>query len=40
MRRNIRKYMNKPVETVGYPNENSKARPRKKLENMIHYECW
>ncbi|MFT8350591.1 nitroreductase family protein [Clostridium saccharoperbutylacetonicum] len=28
------------VITVGYPNENPKARPRKKLEDMIHYECW
>ena len=28
------------VITVGYPNENPKARPRKKLKNMVHYECW
>lgn len=28
------------VITVGYPNENPKARPRKKLEDMVHYECW
>ena len=28
------------VITVGYPNENPKARPRKKLEDIVHYECW
>lgn len=28
------------VITVGYPNENPKARPRRKIEDMIHYECW
>lgn len=28
------------VITVGYPNENPKARPRKKLEEIVHYECW
>ncbi|AQR96239.1 nitroreductase family protein [Clostridium saccharoperbutylacetonicum] len=28
------------VITVGYPNENPKARPRKKLEEIVRYECW
>jgi len=28
------------VITVGYPNENPKARPRKKLEDIVHYEFW
>jgi len=28
------------VITVGYPNETPKARPRKKLEDIVHYECW
>ena len=28
------------VITVGYPNETPKARPRKKLEDIAHYECW
>lgn len=28
------------VLTIGYPDENPKARPRKKLEDMVHYESW
>lgn len=28
------------VVTVGYPNETPKARPRKKLEDIVHYESW
>lgn len=28
------------VITVGYPNESPKARPRKKLKEIVHYECW
>lgn len=28
------------VITVGYPDENPKARPRKKLEDIVHFECW
>ncbi len=28
------------VITVGYPNEIPNARPRKKMEDMIHYEFW
>jgi nitroreductase len=28
------------VITVGYPNETPNARPRKKLEDIVHYECW
>lgn len=28
------------VITVGYPNETPKARPRKNLEDIVHYECW
>lgn len=28
------------VITVGYTNETPKARPRKKLEEIIHYEVW
>lgn len=28
------------VITVGYPNETPKARPRKKLEDIVHYEYW
>ena len=28
------------VITVGYPNETPKARSRKKLEDIVHYECW
>jgi nitroreductase len=28
------------VITIGYPNENPKARPRKNLEDIVHYECW
>jgi nitroreductase len=28
------------VLTVGYPAEQPKARPRKKLEEIIHYEKW
>ncbi|KGO15126.1 nitroreductase family protein [Clostridium botulinum] len=28
------------IITIGYPNESSKARPRKKLQDIIHYEQW
>ncbi len=28
------------VITIGYPAETPKARPRKKLEEIVHYECW
>ncbi len=28
------------VITVGYPNETPKARPRKKIEEIVHYEFW
>ena len=28
------------VITVGYPNETPKARPRKKIEDIVHYELW
>ncbi len=28
------------VITVGYPDEQPKARPRKKLEEIVRYECW
>lgn len=28
------------VITVGYTNETPKARPRKKLEEIVHYEVW
>ncbi|MBN7575170.1 MULTISPECIES: nitroreductase family protein [Clostridium] len=28
------------VLTIGYPDETPKARPRKRLEDMIHYESW
>ncbi len=28
------------VITVGYPNETPKARPRKKIEEIVHYEIW
>ncbi len=28
------------VITVGYPNETPKARPRKKIEDIVHYEFW
>jgi nitroreductase len=28
------------VLTIGYPGENPNARPRKKLEEIIHYEKW
>lgn len=28
------------VLTIGYPDETPKARPRKKLEDMVHYESW
>ena len=28
------------VITVGYPNETPNARPRKKLKDIAHYECW
>lgn len=28
------------VLTVGYPDENPSPRPRKKLENIVHYEMW
>lgn len=28
------------VITVGYPNENPNARPRKSLDNIVHYESW
>jgi len=28
------------VITIGYPDETPKARSRKKLEDIIHYECW
>ncbi|QAA32946.1 nitroreductase family protein [Clostridium manihotivorum] len=28
------------VITVGYPNENPKARPRKALQDMVHNEIW
>ncbi len=33
MRRSIRNYSNKLVEDF-------KARPRKKIEDIVHYECW
>ncbi|MCW6076248.1 nitroreductase family protein [Clostridium sporogenes] len=28
------------IITIGYPNESPKARPRKKLQYIIHYEQW
>lgn len=28
------------VITIGYPNETPKARTRKKLEDIVHFECW
>lgn len=28
------------VITVGYPNETPNARPRKSLDNIVHYESW
>jgi nitroreductase len=28
------------IITLGYPNESPKPRPRKKLEDIIHYENW
>lgn len=28
------------VITVGYPDEKPKARPRKKIEDIVHYESW
>lgn len=28
------------VITIWYLNEVSEARPRKKLEDILHYECW
>ena len=28
------------IITLGYANETPKARPRKKLEELIHYENW
>ena len=28
------------VITVGYPDENPKARSRKKLKDIVHYENW
>lgn len=28
------------VITVGYADENPKARPRKNLEDLVRYECW
>lgn len=28
------------VITIGYPNESPKARPRKNLEDIVHYERW
>ncbi|HDK7158160.1 TPA: nitroreductase family protein [Clostridium botulinum] len=28
------------IITIGYPNESPKARPRKKLQDIIHYEQW
>ncbi|OOM73400.1 FMN reductase [Clostridium puniceum] len=47
MQEEIRPVLNVPsdkyvvgVITVGYPNETPKARPRKSLEDIIHYECW
>lgn len=43
----IRPILNIPTDkyvvgiiTVGYANETPKARPRKKLEEIIHYETW
>ncbi len=43
----IRPFLNIPsdkyvvgVITVGYPNETPKARPRKKIEEIVHYEFW
>lgn len=47
MQEEIRPVLNVPsdkyvvgVITVGYPNETPEARPRKSLEDIIHYECW
>ncbi|MEG0775254.1 nitroreductase family protein [Clostridium sp.] len=28
------------IITLGYPNESPKSRPRKKLEDIVHYENW
>ena len=28
------------VITVGYPDESPKPRPRKKLDDIVHHECW
>ena len=28
------------ILTVGYPDEKQNARPRKKLEDIVHYESW
>jgi nitroreductase len=28
------------VITVGYPDETPKARPREKIEDIVHYELW
>lgn len=28
------------ILTVGYPDQNPKAMPRKKLEEIVHYETW
>lgn len=28
------------IITLGYPNESPKTRPRKKLQDIIHYEQW
>ena len=43
----IRPLLNIPTDkyvvsilTVGYPNETPKARPRKALEEIVHYENW
>lgn len=43
----IRPLLNIPTDkyvlsiiTLGYPNESPKSRPRKKLEDIIHYENW
>lgn len=42
-RRSVREYIDKYVVgiiTLGYANEAPKARPRKALEEIIHYETW
>jgi nitroreductase len=28
------------ILTIGYPDENPKPRPRKEIEDIIHYEKW